>query len=475
MSQSLAPEDRPLAELPAMIEHLRTKNPVRTEEEQKAWLWQYEIVPHLKGSRLPERFWYQATKWKPKQWEVFKQVIGLLKGNGAIIALVGKRGCVSGDTCVYDPIARTALPVAELYRRAQSLHVYSLTPQGIRICRASAPFVKGFSPLLKVSFECGASITVASEHKFLTPLGWLPLSALGVGSVLGCSPDPGSSNAEFVHQDFEPGAEHYSQTVPDFRDDYFAYSRLGDEQLRYEEGNAPSFLPLRAGVLECNQPLSNTDALVSKLTRNHPCLCSDHRSTNHSRNRYEHFADTVSSCRNFIRWTRIRTITIVGSQLYYDLSVPGAKNYWAQGVWNHNTGKTTICAQIILERAFNEGLVCPWHRRPPYRKLAKLVAQYKSIYSDHGSIDTEQLLQAHDQLCVHHPLMVIDECHDCDELRVKNRFLTDTIDKRYSANNDTILISNQTPEQFMETTDDSVLSRLKENGQIVHCTWESWR
>lgn len=231
MTQSLAPEDGPLATLPAMIERLQTKHPIRTEAEQRQWLWDNEIVPHLIGSQLPQRFWYQATKWKPKQFEVFKQVNGLLKGNGAIIALVGKRG----------------------------------------------------------------------------------------------------------------------------------------------------------------------------------------------------------------------------------------------------TGKTTICAQIILERAFNEGLVCPWHRRPPYRKLAKLVAQYKSIYSDHGSIDTEQLLQSHDQLCVHHPLVVIDECHDCDELRVKNRFLTDTIDKRYSANNDTILISNQTPEQFQETTDASVLSRLKETGCVIECTWESWR
>jgi DNA replication protein DnaC len=137
-------------------------------------------------------------------------------------------------------------------------------------------------------------------------------------------------------------------------------------------------------------------------------------------------------------------------------------------------GKTTIAAQLIIDRAMNDGLL-PWHRRPPYRKLSALIARFKAIYADFGSIDSERLLERHNSLCRDHPLVVIDELHDCDDQRIKNRLLTDTIDKRYGNLVDTVLISNQSPAEFAETTSDSVLSRLKEHGRIVHCTWESWR
>lgn len=143
-------------------------------------------------------------------------------------------------------------------------------------------------------------------------------------------------------------------------------------------------------------------------------------------------------------------------------------------VGDRGMGKTTIAAQLIIERAIDESLL-PWHRRPPYRKLAKLLAFFKPIFSDFGSRDGEALIRRHESLCKDHPLLVIDEVHDCEEQKVKNRFLTDTLDKRYANLVDTIVISNQTPEEFIETVSDSVISRIKEHGRIIHCTWESWR
>ncbi|MEY2511975.1 MAG: IstB-like binding protein [Verrucomicrobiota bacterium] len=143
-------------------------------------------------------------------------------------------------------------------------------------------------------------------------------------------------------------------------------------------------------------------------------------------------------------------------------------------VGDRGMGKTTIAAQLMIERAMDETLL-PWHRRPPYRKLAKLIAFFKPIFSDFGSRDAETLIRRHESLCKDHPLLVIDELHDCEDQKVKQRLLTDTLDKRYANMVDTIVISNQTPEQFCETTSDSVLSRIKEHGRIIHCTWESWR
>lgn len=143
-------------------------------------------------------------------------------------------------------------------------------------------------------------------------------------------------------------------------------------------------------------------------------------------------------------------------------------------IGKRGVGKTTIAAQLILERAVDASRL-PWHRRPPYRKLVNLIALFKPLYADFGARDMESLLRRHDSLCKDHPLLVIDELHDCEDQKIKQRLLTDTLDKRYANLVDTIIISNQTPEQFEETTSDSILSRIKEHGRIIHCTWESWR
>jgi len=143
-------------------------------------------------------------------------------------------------------------------------------------------------------------------------------------------------------------------------------------------------------------------------------------------------------------------------------------------VGERGLGKTTIASQLILERAWNESLQ-PWERRPPYRKLTDIIALFKPLYADFGSIQTEELMERRDGFCKLHPLVVIDELHECDDQRLKDRVLTDILDRRYASNNDTLLITNQTPAEFKQTTNDSVLSRLSEHGSVIHCQWRSFR
>lgn len=137
------------------------------------------------------------------------------------------------------------------------------------------------------------------------------------------------------------------------------------------------------------------------------------------------------------------------------------------------TGKTTICAQLAILRAENSDLA-PSHRSPWYRKLADIVARYKPIYSDFGSTQTDSLMSSRDTLC-RQPLVFIDEINECEDLKLKSRMLTDIIDRRYSAKKDTILISNQTPEDFRASTSGSILSRMIEHGRIIPCNWQSFR
>lgn len=137
-------------------------------------------------------------------------------------------------------------------------------------------------------------------------------------------------------------------------------------------------------------------------------------------------------------------------------------------------GKTTVAAQVIVKRALNTALP-PWHRRPPYRKLGTLVARFKANYSDFGSIDAERMIQHLDSLTKDHPLVVIDEIHDCEDQKARDRFLIDFIDRRYANLVDTILISNQTVQDFQRTIGESILSRLSEHGAILACNWSSFR
>jgi DNA replication protein DnaC len=137
------------------------------------------------------------------------------------------------------------------------------------------------------------------------------------------------------------------------------------------------------------------------------------------------------------------------------------------------TGKTTICGQLIACVAGNSARP-EWQRIVPYRKMTDLISRFKPLYADFGSIDTETLMEARTAYCSM-PLAIIDELHECDDQKMKDRVLTDILDRRYSAKTDTVLISNQTPEDFQATTSDSVLSRLAQHGAIIPCEWRSFR
>lgn len=148
-------------------------------------------------------------------------------------------------------------------------------------------------------------------------------------------------------------------------------------------------------------------------------------------------------------------------------------------------GKTTIAFQLALERAWQDrqslfdkaaGLreATTW-RTTPYRKLTDLLARYKALYADFGTMDPVALAESRDRLCSEESLAVFDEIHECEGLKAAPRLLTDIIDRRYLAKKDTLLITNQTAQEFSDTIGDSIYSRLTEHGAILKCEWPSWR
>ena len=139
------------------------------------------------------------------------------------------------------------------------------------------------------------------------------------------------------------------------------------------------------------------------------------------------------------------------------------------------TGKTYIASQFVIDRLWSEHGTprCTWSH---YTKLTTLVGRLKAFYGDMGTIDGEKLEQYRTFLTKILDLLIIDEIHEVSEdSKHKDRILTDLLDTRYAAKRDTILISNQSAEEFARTTNPSILSRLNEHGGIISCAWESFR
>lgn len=140
-------------------------------------------------------------------------------------------------------------------------------------------------------------------------------------------------------------------------------------------------------------------------------------------------------------------------------------------VGSRGTGKTSLAAQLVCRRIErSRPLVSP----QDYRKLVSLIARYKAIYADHGTIEGEALQAARDAYC-RIPLAVIDEIHEAEDSKLKNKILTDILDRRYAGLKDTILISNQTADEFHDTIGDSIISRMEEHGSLIECNWGSFR
>lgn len=142
------------------------------------------------------------------------------------------------------------------------------------------------------------------------------------------------------------------------------------------------------------------------------------------------------------------------------------------------TGKTVIATQLVIDRALADvarmrepGFL--W-RHTPYRKMADLIARFKPLYADFGSTATDALTEARDAL-LSSSLLIIDECHDASELKMRDRVLTDFLDRSYSRMNDVLLISNESQAEFEASAGPSVISRLREHGVVISCNWASWR
>jgi DNA replication protein DnaC len=131
---------------------------------------------------------------------------------------------------------------------------------------------------------------------------------------------------------------------------------------------------------------------------------------------------------------------------------------------NRGTGKTQIGTALI-------GTCCWWKLRSGmYVKALDIFIALREAYRKDGDAESQVIGRF-----VKPSLLVIDAMEERGETAFEDRLLNHIIDKRYDNMDDTLLITNQTPEAFATSAGPSIVSRIHETGDKIVCDWESFR
>lgn len=126
------------------------------------------------------------------------------------------------------------------------------------------------------------------------------------------------------------------------------------------------------------------------------------------------------------------------------------------------TGKTQMGSALIYA-ATQKLLTCK------YAVAMDFFIDLKASFD--GKVNEAQVIHSY----VKPKLLVLDECDERSESAWENRLLFHTLNKRYNAMLDTLLISRRTQEEFLASLGESIQSRIQEVGGCIVCDWESFR
>lgn len=131
---------------------------------------------------------------------------------------------------------------------------------------------------------------------------------------------------------------------------------------------------------------------------------------------------------------------------------------------NRGTGKTQLGTCLIGRQCFKLG------KSGLYIKALDVFIALREAYRKDGDAESAVIKRF-----VQPDLLVIDAMEERGETAFEDRLLNHIIDKRYDNCDDTLLITNQTPEAFAASAGPSIISRIHETGDKIVCDWESFR
>lgn len=309
-------------------------------------------------------------------------------------------GCVAAGTRIFNPKTGAHVPVEELAAAGGPTVVLALTSDGFKSQEVEAPFKKGSAPLYKVVLENGAAVTVTAEHRFLTELGWRSVGAgLQAGCFLGCGPNLPECSSDASPSAHGEDDSHCYRTPEDCLGDCSGGSHLYDGPLRMALEAVQVSFPLPSGVPGHSQQRFDEDDQAPLLGHNRPCRlsalhskssCAPLGSHGHAWKENPAYTSAVPRCvdlpqglprslgllasrrlggeigssqhgrhgkayasGNRSHWVKILSIEAYGFGAFYDIQVPGAENYLAEGIVHHNSGKGRVAAAVIAYSSLN--------------------------------------------------------------------------------------------------------------------------
>lgn len=285
----------------------------------------------------------------------------------------GPRGCVAGETELWDPILGRSVRIDELWWRGVRPWVQTLEGP----VRAGVPFLKGFAPLYRVTLACGVQTVATSHHRFAARddsgcEAWTCLADLAPGMELLAARDVGARRLTRIALGSRSGCR---RAVRCDGGRLRAWSALG-------QGARTSRVGARARIrVDSLRDVGGDGAgrsracrLVARLStqgfdRQH--ASSEHVGSSASRSSARCVVDRsrepwrrgellrlapydpertqaptlnrtrVQSCGPLeLAWDTITSIEYERTDFYFDLYVPGAEHYVGDGIVSHNTGKT---------------------------------------------------------------------------------------------------------------------------------------
>lgn len=354
-----------------------------------------------------------GTKWNelflPKETEsVLHRTTRLINEKGKSVTnrgiiLMGPPGCLHADTPIYDPVTGMTATVKQREIAKQPFHVYALNEDGCPvIAKAERPWRYDPSEMVRLSFESGRQVTVTLGHRF-----WDGSDYVSAQQICERHQQCGdirlpSSSAESLKAQTQ-GGRHSTQTIQDPQGCCSEGLCLCDEQPHLAVAVDQSELPLpadaqrhiHAELHEDDQVASGSDS-GQAWSLHHSKREFDHHSAARSgcgvqadadsgicepsyggtassgqSRRQSHLDRTFEGTAEFaglstlerasqshsavgppdhILWDRVVEVERVGRHAYYDFHVPQYENYWAGGMFHHNTGKT-LSGRVMLNEA----------------------------------------------------------------------------------------------------------------------------
>lgn len=356
----------------------------KKKDGTQAGLGNFEHFKRVISQLWEEIDWHRWLDELLEQWLTHK-----------FVGIMGPANCVAGETLLPDPITGQLHRIDDLCKRRTQPWVQTL----LGPVQASVPFVKGTAELIEVKLSNGSTFRATAAHLVLTPKGFVPISALVPGScVTGYEPNQPCSIAAPCQTTPFSGEGSCSETALGSLSGYRPFSGFYGGQPLCDSSSGQGVSP----SLACAQTRNQSDPFVQRWDdrerkSEHTRLCSTSglpsnycglpqagsKGSLASRYAvlemllrascsYAQSRQSQSGCshqqpflelpqdichklrfpfafrQSWVQPTLVESVKFLRTDKFYDLNVPVAGHYFANGAIHHNSSKTCSMALFHL-------------------------------------------------------------------------------------------------------------------------------